>query len=212
MQSRRKKFEDTTSDPYLDESDSAILRSLQADARTTLARVGRAAGLSPSSVHERIRRLQRDGVIRGWTLELDPRAVGRPVTAFVGVEADVTGGTLAARLRLRPEVDECHSIAGDLSFFLKVRSADTEALLGAERIVTCKPSAANSPRCFAMYRPAESSAGTAATVRSVFSRPPAAPAAWALVHAAASKAAAMIVVSTVVRASGFFTANPRVTT
>lgn len=130
MQSRRKKFEDTTSDPYLDESDSAILRSLQADARTTLARVGRAAGLSPSSVHERIRRLQRDGVIRGWTLELDPRAVGRPVTAFVGVEADVTGGTLAARLRLRPEVDECHSIAGDLSFFLKVRSADTEALLG----------------------------------------------------------------------------------
>jgi DNA-binding Lrp family transcriptional regulator len=51
------------------------------------------------------------------------------VTAFVGVEADVTGGTLAARLRQRPEVDECHSVAGDLSFFLKVRAADTEALL-----------------------------------------------------------------------------------
>jgi DNA-binding Lrp family transcriptional regulator len=68
-------------------------------------------------------------VIRGWTLELDPRAVGRPVTAFVGVEADVTGGTLAARLRSRQEVDEFHSVAGDLSFFLKVRTADTEALL-----------------------------------------------------------------------------------
>lgn len=129
MQPSRRKFETETSDPYLDETDSAILRSLQADARTTLARVGEAAGLSASSVHERIRRLQRDGVIRGWTLELDPRAVGRPVTAFVGVEADVTGGTLAARLRQRPEVDECHSVAGDLSFFLKVRAADTEALL-----------------------------------------------------------------------------------
>ncbi|MGA7172525.1 MAG: Lrp/AsnC family transcriptional regulator [Candidatus Dormiibacterota bacterium] len=129
MQTSRKKFEESASDPYLDESDSAILRSLQADARTTLARVGRAVGLSPSSVHERLRRLQRDGVIRGWTLELDPRAVGRPVTAFVGVEADVTGGTLAARLRARPEVDEFHSVAGDLSFFLKVRTADTEALL-----------------------------------------------------------------------------------
>ncbi|MGH7640612.1 MAG: Lrp/AsnC family transcriptional regulator [Candidatus Dormibacteria bacterium] len=114
---------------YLDESDSAILRALQTDARTTLARLGQAAGLSPSAVHERIRRLQREGVIRGWTLELDPRAVGRPVTAFVGVEADVTGGSLAARLRQRPEVDECHSIAGDLSSLLKVRAADTESLL-----------------------------------------------------------------------------------
>ncbi len=129
MQTGRRKFDETPSDPYLDETDSAILRSLQADARTTLARVGEAAGLSPSSVHERIRRLQRDGVIRGWTLELDPRAVGRPVTAFVGVDADVTGGSLPARLRQRPEIDECHSIAGDLSLFLKVRAADTEALL-----------------------------------------------------------------------------------
>jgi len=130
VQTARRKFAAMSTDPYLDEIDSAILRSLQADARTTLAKVGRAVGLSPSSVHERIRRLQRDGVIKGWTLVLDPRAVGRPVTAFVGVEADVTGGTLAARLQHRPEVDECHSIAGDLSFFLKVRAADTEALLG----------------------------------------------------------------------------------
>lgn len=125
----RKNFVEGSPEPYLDETDSVILRSLQADARTTLARVGGAAGLAPSSVHERIRRLQREGVIRGWTLDLDPGAVGRPVTAFVGVEADVTGGTLVARLRERQEIDECHSIAGDLSFFLKVRAADTEALL-----------------------------------------------------------------------------------
>jgi DNA-binding Lrp family transcriptional regulator len=45
------------------------------------------------------------------------------------VDADVTGEVLAARLRQRPEVDECHSVAGDLSFFLKVRAADTGALL-----------------------------------------------------------------------------------
>jgi DNA-binding Lrp family transcriptional regulator len=129
MQTARKKFDKTLSDPYLDEIDSVILRSLQVDARTTLARVGRAAGLSPSAVHERIRRLQRDGVIKGWTLELDPVSVGRPVTAFVGVDADVTGEVLATRLRERQEVDECHSVAGDLSFFLKVRAADTGTLL-----------------------------------------------------------------------------------
>lgn len=123
------KFDSTLDQGSIDELDSRILRCLQANARTTLAEVGREVGLAASSVHERLRRLQRDGVIRGWTLSLDAGAVGRPVTAFVGVEADVTGGSLAGRLRQRPEIDECHDIAGDLSFFLKVRARDTEALL-----------------------------------------------------------------------------------
>jgi len=113
----------------LDEMDSAILRVLQADARTTLAVVGRAVGLAPSSVHERLRRLQRDGVIRGWALDLDPRAVNRSLTAFVGVEANVTGGPLVGTLRALPAVDECHDIAGELSYLLKVRAADTEELV-----------------------------------------------------------------------------------
>lgn len=118
-----------SADGDLDETDSKILRCLQVNARSTLADVGREVGLAASSVHERLRRLQRDGVIRGWTLDLDPRSVGRPVTAFVGVEADVTSGGLIQRLRQRPEIDECHNMAGDLAFFLKVRAADTEALL-----------------------------------------------------------------------------------
>ena len=128
-QSDRTKFGGGVEEPYIDETDSKILRQLQANARTTLAEVGKAAGLAASSVHERLRRLQRDGGIEGWTLSLNPRAVGRPVTAFVGVEADVTGASLAGRLRQRPEIDECHDIAGDLSFFIKVRAANPETLL-----------------------------------------------------------------------------------
>lgn len=128
-QTGRTKFGELTGAGDLDETDSKILRCLQVNARSTLADVGRSVGLAASSVHERLRRLQRDGVIRGWTLDLDPRSVGRPVTAFVGVEADVTGGGLVQRLRQRPEIDECHNMAGDLAFFLKVRAGDTEALL-----------------------------------------------------------------------------------
>jgi DNA-binding Lrp family transcriptional regulator len=104
-QADRRQFDRDLEQAFLDESDSKILRRLQANARTTLADVGREVGLAASSVHERLRRLQRDGVISGWTLALDARAVGRPVTAFVGVEADVTGGSLAGRLRQRPEID-----------------------------------------------------------------------------------------------------------
>ncbi|HUY98579.1 MAG TPA: Lrp/AsnC family transcriptional regulator [Verrucomicrobiae bacterium] len=112
----------------LDELDSAILRVLQQNARTTLADVGRAAGLAASSVHERLRRLQRDGVVRGWTLDLDPTAVGRPVTAFVGVEANPRGGPLVDAFRRMPLVDECHNVAGEMSFLLKVRAAGTSEL------------------------------------------------------------------------------------
>lgn len=129
MQTNRRKFATSLESDFVDETDSKVLRCLQANARMTLADVGKAVGLAPSSVHERLRRLQRDGVIRGWTMVLSPGAVGRPVTALVGVEADVTGGLLAEQLRQRPEVDECHDIAGDLSYFLKVRARDTEALL-----------------------------------------------------------------------------------
>ncbi len=112
----------------LDETDSAILQALQGNARRTLADVGRAVGLAPSSVHEHLRRLQRDGVLRGWALDLDPAAVGRPVTAFVGVEANVRGGPLVEVIRDNPLVDECHIVAGELAFLLKVRAASTEAL------------------------------------------------------------------------------------
>lgn len=65
------KFESALDQGSIDELDSRILRCLQANARTTLAEVGREVGLAASSVHERLRRLQRDGVIRGWTLSLD---------------------------------------------------------------------------------------------------------------------------------------------
>lgn len=125
----RRLFLGTAASEYLDEIDSAILRKLQANARTKLADLGREVGLAASSVHERLRRLQRDGIIVGWTLSLDPVGAGRPVTAFVGVEADVTGASLGEQLRQRAEIDECHDVAGDLSFLLKVRAHDPEALL-----------------------------------------------------------------------------------
>ncbi len=122
-------FEERSASRVLDEKDSAIVRALQGDARTTLARLARSVGLAPSSVHERLRSLQRDGVIRGWSVDVDPVAVGRPVTALIGVEADVTGGNLASTFARRQEIDECHDVAGDLSLLLKVRVSDPEALL-----------------------------------------------------------------------------------
>ena len=66
---------------------------------------------------------------RRWTVDVDPAAIGVPVTAFVGVEADAPSADLAPALREVEGVDECHSVAGDPGYLLKVRVANPDALL-----------------------------------------------------------------------------------
>src|SRR6266567_9285561 len=69
----------------LDERDLAILRTLQEDARTTYAEIGDRVGLAPSTVHQRVRRLERSKVIRAYRADLDPEPLGLFVTALVSV-------------------------------------------------------------------------------------------------------------------------------
>ena len=66
----------------VDERDLEIIAALQEDARATYADIGRRAGLSPSSVHERVRKLERAGAIRGYRAIVDPDALGLFVTAY----------------------------------------------------------------------------------------------------------------------------------
>jgi len=113
----------------VDEQDRTLLRLLRRNARAPIAELAVAAGLAPSSVHERIRRLERRGVIRRWTVEVDAGALGVPVTAFVSVDAEAPTSELMPALREIECVEECHSVAGDPSFLLKVRVTDPDALL-----------------------------------------------------------------------------------
>jgi DNA-binding Lrp family transcriptional regulator len=113
----------------IDELDWVLLRLLRHNARAPVAELAVAAGIAPSAVHERIRRLERRGIIRRWTVDLDPHAAGTPVTAFVGVEAEAPSAQVARALREVEGLDECHSLAGGPSFLLKVRAVDPESLL-----------------------------------------------------------------------------------
>ena len=114
----------------IDERDRMLLRLLRHNARALVAELAVAVGLAPSAVHERIRRLERRGAIRRWSIEVDPVAAGVPVAAFVSVEADVPSVELAPALREVEGVEECHSVAGGAqSFLLKVRVAGHDRLL-----------------------------------------------------------------------------------
>jgi Lrp/AsnC family leucine-responsive transcriptional regulator len=111
----------------LDERDLEIIAALQEDARATYADIGRRVGLAPSSVHDRVRKLEHLGAIRGYRAVVDPGSLGLFVTALVAVTPlDPTQpDDLPERVRDLPEVEDCFSVAGEANYILKVRTKTT---------------------------------------------------------------------------------------
>jgi Lrp/AsnC family transcriptional regulator, leucine-responsive regulatory protein len=111
----------------LDDRDLAILTALQQDARATYADVGTKVGLSASAVHDRVRKLEQQGVIRGYRAVLSPEAIGLFVTALIAVTPldPHQPDDLPTRVREFPEVEDCYSVAGEANYVLKVRTGTT---------------------------------------------------------------------------------------
>src|SRR5919109_53802 len=114
----------------LDERDEAILAALQRNGRATLSEIGREIGLSPSSVHERVRKMEQAGVVRGYRAEVNPETLGLFVTALVSVMPldPKQPDDLPDRVLEFSEVEDCHSVAGDENYILKVRTRTTPEL------------------------------------------------------------------------------------
>jgi Lrp/AsnC family leucine-responsive transcriptional regulator len=120
--------------PDLDRTDRRILALLQADGRLSVAELARRVHLSATPCLERLRRLERDGYIRGYSAELDPARLGAGLIAFVEILLDRTTPDVFNRfkeavLSLDP-VQECHMVAGGFDYLLKVRVADMAAYRG----------------------------------------------------------------------------------
>lgn len=113
----------------LDETDRAILRILQADARTPFSEVARRIDMSSATVHDRVSRLTDGGVIQGYHADVDPKAVGYDVSAVVGLRIADGGETDAIdRLREIDEVREVHLTTGEWDVILRVVAEDTDRL------------------------------------------------------------------------------------
>jgi Lrp/AsnC family leucine-responsive transcriptional regulator len=114
----------------LDDRDLDIIAALQDDARATYADVAARVGLSASAVHERVRKLEHQGVIRGYRAVVDPEAIGLFVTALVAASPldPRQPDDLPDRVREFPEVEDCFSVAGEANYILKVRAKTTGEL------------------------------------------------------------------------------------
>lgn len=118
------------SDRTIDEIDASILDILLKNARETQADIARAVGLAPSAVLERIRKLEARKVIRGYSADVDPAAVGQGLLAFVAVRSGdgPADDSVAQMLASYPEILEVHHVAGEDCYLVKVRTKDAEQL------------------------------------------------------------------------------------
>ena len=113
----------------IDKTDLQIICALQKNADQRLEDVAKLVKLATSSVHDRVRRLERDGVIRRWTDEVDAAALGLGVLAYVGLRTSTSSADSIEALKKIPAIEECHSVAGELCFLLKVRVPATSDLM-----------------------------------------------------------------------------------
>lgn len=114
----------------IDELDSKVLAALLASGRRSWAELAQEIGLSAPAAAERVRKLEERGVIKGYTAVLDAEALGYPLTAFVAVTLDRPEHRkdFLAALEKLAEVQECHHVAGDDDYILKVRTKGTRDL------------------------------------------------------------------------------------
>lgn len=114
----------------MDSADLRIVDLLQQNARTTQSELAREVGLSQPAVAERIRKLEERGVITGYAARVDPAQLGVDVTAFIGVgiEHPRFFEAFNRKVKALAEVLECHRVAGEDSYLLKVKTPNTGSL------------------------------------------------------------------------------------
>jgi Lrp/AsnC family transcriptional regulator for asnA, asnC and gidA len=115
----------------IDGIDKKILRALMEDARIPILEIARSVGISGAAIHQRMRKLEKSGLLSGSKFILNPKVLGYTTMAFVGVFLDraVSNPQAVKQLKKIPEVLECHYTTGNWSIFCKILCKDNEHLM-----------------------------------------------------------------------------------
>ncbi len=128
----------------IDEIDRKIVVLLQENARFSNVALAKQVGLTASTVHERVKKLEKCGVIKGYVAVVDAEALGKPIIAFLRLIVGATTGYIESKqsvmdvCREDPDVLECHGVAGEDCYVLKVRAASPKALEKLVERIRCR--------------------------------------------------------------------------
>lgn len=119
----------------MDSIDLRILKCLEANGREKASKISQTINLSVSAVIERIKRMEAQGIIKGYTVVLDQKLMGKGLTAFISVrlEHPKFNEEFINQITLNSDVPECFYIAGDFDYMLKVETDSTDSLEGVLR-------------------------------------------------------------------------------
>jgi Lrp/AsnC family leucine-responsive transcriptional regulator len=130
----------------IDEINNKILSLLQENGRLSNAEIAKEVGLTVSSVHERIKKLEKAGIIRGYVALVDPEKLGKPLLAFLRLTVsshEKASESIRELCRLDRDILECHNVAGEDCYIIKVRAESPKRL---EQLLSKIRSAAESSR------------------------------------------------------------------
>ena len=115
----------------IDGIDKKILRALINDARTPILEIARQVGISGAAIHQRLRKLEKSGLIAGSKIVINPKVLGFTTMAFIGIFLDkaMNNPDAVKQLRKIPEVLECHYTTGNWSILIKILCRDNEHLM-----------------------------------------------------------------------------------
>jgi len=115
----------------IDGIDKKILRALMEDARTPVLEIARQVGISGAAIHQRLRKLEKSGLLSGSKFVINPKVLGYTTMAFVGIFLDkaMNNPDSVRQLKKIPEVLECHYTTGNWSILVKILCKDNEHLM-----------------------------------------------------------------------------------
>ena len=116
---------------HMDGIDKVIIRELMSDARTPILEIARKVGVSGAAIHQRLRKLEKTGLLSGYHLHINPKTLGYKTTAFVGLFLDKADDNerITSELLEIPEILECHYTTGNYSLFVKLICFDNDHLM-----------------------------------------------------------------------------------
>lgn len=114
----------------IDEIDSKLLNILQDNSRVTIRELSEKLHLSTTPIHERIKKLEKSGIIKQYVTLLDPKILGKKLTVFISVSLSShvkeVIDEFEREIKVMPEVMECYYVSGTWDFFIKIQCADMD--------------------------------------------------------------------------------------
>ncbi|MBP3332103.1 MAG: winged helix-turn-helix transcriptional regulator [Tidjanibacter sp.] len=139
----------------IDKIDKKILQFLVKNARMPFLEIARECGISGAAIHQRVKKLTDQGIIKGSSLEVDPKSLGYDVCAIVGIQVTepVMGPTIAEALKSIKEVVECHYVTGKNHLMIKMYCLDNDHLMRALNDMLKIPGVGNTETLISLSQP-----------------------------------------------------------